>query len=103
MGLWRPILQGIGRRDRQETALGVQQNLPAIRRISRAHLTTAARVHIPLAGFAKAMPFDHALDRLTIHTGFLRRIAHMPNMTLQEFQQKTAFEGANHFLFGLLV
>ena len=41
MGLWRPMLQGVGMRDRQETALGVQQNLPAIRRISLDHLTPA--------------------------------------------------------------
>ena len=42
-----------------------------------------SRTELRLAGLPKSVPLHHAFDGLTIHTGFLRRMAHMPLMAFQ--------------------
>jgi hypothetical protein len=44
---------------------------------------------------------DHALNSFPIHSGLLGRASLLASMSLQQLDQKTAFEGADDDFLGL--
>lgn len=80
------------RHNGNEALIGRQQPPRSARSAASSSCRLTAHIRMPLAGFAKTMPFHHALDRFAVHAGLLCRIAHVPVMPFQEFEKKTAFE-----------